>query len=168
MHNNTCNYIVERSNEQIQLLATYFVIFATNDSGVDHHNSVRCTVTVYRSVYIPRTRVVHMTLLVTGKESSTQVYWVGRCMCACENVCDIQVYENYPRKPTKDRDLKITPVLPTCTSCQIRLFLILWLNIEPLQPISSKTMCQAKKLEPDISSHSIHVHQIYIALSYLI
>jgi len=26
---------------------------------------------------LPCTRVVHMTLLMTGKESSTQVYWVG-------------------------------------------------------------------------------------------
>ena len=25
-----------------------FLIFATTDSGVDHHHSVRCTVTVYR------------------------------------------------------------------------------------------------------------------------
>jgi len=47
MHNNISNYIVERCNEQIQLLATHF-LFATTDSGVDHHHSVRCTVTVYR------------------------------------------------------------------------------------------------------------------------
>ena len=26
----------------------HICIFATNDSGVDHHHSVRCTVTVYR------------------------------------------------------------------------------------------------------------------------
>jgi len=46
MHNNISNNIVERCNEQIQLLAIHF--FATTDSGVDHHHSVRCTVTVCR------------------------------------------------------------------------------------------------------------------------
>ena len=46
MHNNVSNNIVERCNEQIQLLAIHF--FSTTDSGVDHHHSVRCTVTVYR------------------------------------------------------------------------------------------------------------------------
>ena len=47
MHYNRSKYIVERCNEQIQLLAAHF-FFATSDSGVDHHHSVRCTVTVYR------------------------------------------------------------------------------------------------------------------------
>ena len=79
--------------------------------------------------------------------------------------CDfsLQLYlsshENYFRKTTKDRDLHFSPVVSTCISFQIRLFIILWLNIEPLQPISSTNMCS--KLEPDISYHSIHEHQIY-------
>ena len=48
-----------------------------------------------------------------------------------------QVYENYSRKTTKDRDVKFPPVVHTCKSCQKTLFVILWLHIEPLQPISS-------------------------------
>jgi len=43
MHNNISNYIVERCNEQKQLLATHFFIFATTDSGFDHHHRLTCT-----------------------------------------------------------------------------------------------------------------------------
>ena len=49
-----------------------------------------------------------------------------------------QVCENYSRKTTKDRDVTILPVVHTCIFCQIRLLVIMWLHIEPLQPISSK------------------------------
>jgi len=52
-----------------------------------------------------------------------------------------QVYENYSRKTTKDREVRFSPDVHTCISCQIRLFVILWLHIEPLQPISSKQKC---------------------------
>ena len=52
-----------------------------------------------------------------------------------------QLYEYYSRKTTKDRDVTFSPVVHTCVSCRIRLFVILWLHIEPLQPISSKQRC---------------------------
>jgi len=49
-----------------------------------------------------------------------------------------QVYENYSRKTTKDRDVIFSPVVATCKFCQIMWFVKLWLHIEPVQPISSK------------------------------
>ena len=52
-----------------------------------------------------------------------------------------QVYENYSRKTTKDRDLTCSPVVATCVFCQTRWFVIMWLHIEPLQPISNKKCC---------------------------
>ena len=74
-----------------------------------------------------------------------------------------QVYEHYSRKTTKDGDVIFSPVVDTCKFCQIRLFVMMWLHMEPLQPISNKkdVLCQAKKLEPDTSCHSIHIHHIY-------
>ena len=50
-----------------------------------------------------------------------------------------QVYENYSRKTTKDRDVTFSPVVATCKFCQIRWYVVMWLHIELLQPISSKT-----------------------------
>ena len=52
-----------------------------------------------------------------------------------------QVYEKYSRKTINDRDVIFSPVFHTCIFCQIRLFVIPWLHIEHLEPISSKQRC---------------------------
>ena len=42
------------------------------------------------------------------------------------------------QKTTKDRDVIFSPVVATWKFCHIRWFVMMWLHIEPLQPISSK------------------------------
>ena len=49
-----------------------------------------------------------------------------------------QFYEYYSRKSTKDREVIFPPVVDTCKFCQKRWFVMMWLHMEPLQPISNK------------------------------
>ena len=80
-----------------------------------------------------------------------------------------QVYENYSRKTTKDTDVTFLPVVRTCISYQLRLFVILWLYIEPLQPISSNKdeLVRRKRSSWHIISQYWYTSDI-LALNYLI
>ena len=83
-----------------------------------------------------------------------------------------QVYENYSRTTTKDRDVIFSAVVATCKFCQKRWFVMMWLDMEPLQPISNNKKCVVlgeKARTGHIMSQYSHTSYIYISvLNYLI
>ena len=80
-------------------------------------------------------------------------------------------FENYSRKTTKDRDVTFSPVVATCKFCQIRWFVMMWLHIEPLQPVSCKKMCCVRRKSSNRTYHItvfIYIRYISSKLPYLI